>query len=328
VTTTFNATTMAPADRAEAIREMIWSSVVRVEIEHPHPQDISTQMSITDLGRLNVCSMTSNPTTLQRTARLSKDELTPSLFLGLQVSGSSVVVQGGREAVLGPGDLAMCATTAPYTLLNGNGIHQQHIFRILLTDLALPAEAISAVTAIRLGPERPVANLAATYFRRLATNVETLPADCADALAPPSIELVRALITTQLADHRLAREPLARTLELRVMEYLRAHLADRDLSAARIAGQHHISVRHLYTILGRSGILLGDWVRTQRLEECRRDLAKPGADSRTIAFIGQRWGFGDPTNFGRAFKTAYGLSPRDWRDLHQPDTETCARSAE
>jgi AraC-like DNA-binding protein len=308
---------------------MIWSSVVRVEIEHPQSRDIATQLSITDVGRLTACSMTSNPTTLQRTARLSKDDLAPSLFLGLQVSGSCVVVQGGRQAVLGPGDLALCTTTTPYTLVNDKGIHQQHIFRILLNDLALPAEAISEVTAIRLGPERPVADLAATYFRRLATTVNALPAECTEALAQPSIELVRALITTQLTDPRMAREPLAHTLELRVMEYVRAHLPEPDLSAARIAAQHHISVRHLYTVLARSGISLGDWVRAHRLEECRKDLAKPDARSRTIAFVAQRWGFSDPTNFGRAFKTAYGLSPRDWRDLHRPDpTSSRARSAE
>jgi AraC-like DNA-binding protein len=94
-------------------------------------------------------------------------------------------------------------------------------------------------------------------------------------------------------------------------------LAQRDLTAARIAAKHHISVRHLYNILASSGISLGDWVRAHRLEECRKDLAKPGANSVTIAVIGQRWGFPDATNFGRAFKAAYGMSPREWRDLHQ-----------
>jgi AraC-like DNA-binding protein len=110
---------------------------------------------------------------------------------------------------------------------------------------------------------------------------------------------------------------LAETLQLRVMEYVRANLAEPDLTAAAIAAKHHISVRHLYNILARSGISLGDWVRAQRLEQCRRDLAKPGANSVTIAFIAQRWGFADATNFGRTFKAAYGMSPREWRDLYQ-----------
>lgn len=242
--------------------------------------------------------------------------MAPSVFLGLQLSGSSIVVQGGREAVLRPGDLTLYDTTEPYTLLNGNGIHQ-HYFRIPVADLALPFSTIREVTAVRLSPDRPIADLAATYFGRLAANATVYGAAGYESVGQPSIELVRALITTQLTDPSLVRESLAESLQLRVMEYVRTHLAEHDLTAARIAAKHHISVRHLYNILARSGASLGDWVRAHRLEECRHDLAKPGAKSATIAFIAQRWGFPDATNFGRAFKAAYGMSPREWRDLRQ-----------
>jgi AraC-like DNA-binding protein len=316
MTIILDARTIAPADRAEAIRETIWNSVVRVEIEHqPEPENIAARGEITSFGRLTICSMRSNATSVQRTARLAKDDLAPSVFLALQLSGSNMVVQAGREAVLRPGDLALYDTTVPYTLFNGSGIHQ-HCFRIPVADLALPPGVIGEVTALRLSPDRPVADLAATYFGRLATNPTVFGAG-AEAIGQPSIELVRALITTQLPDPSLAREPLAETLQLRVMEYVRANLAEPDLTAAAIAAKHHISVRHLYNILARSGISLGDWVRAQRLEQCRRDLAKPGANSVTIAFIAQRWGFADATNFGRTFKAAYGMSPREWRDLYQ-----------
>jgi len=316
MTIILDAGTIAPADRAEAIRETIWNSVVRVEIEHhPEPEQIVARGEITDFGRLTISSIRSNATTVQRTPRLAKDDLAPSVFLALQLSGSGIVIQGRREAVLRPGDLALYDSTVPYTLSNGTGIHQ-HCFRIPVADLALPPGVIREVTALRLSPDRPVADLAATYFGRLAAN-PTVFGTGAEAIGQPSIELVRALITTQLRDPSLAREPLAETLQLRVMEYVRANLAQPDLTAARIAAKHHISVRHLYNILARSGISLGDWVRAQRLEECRKDLAKPGANSVTIAFIAQRWGFADATNFGRAFKAAYGMSPREWRDLRQ-----------
>jgi AraC-like DNA-binding protein len=316
MTIILDAGTIAPADRAEAIRETIWNSVVRVEIEHhPEPEQIVACGEITKLGRLTISSMRSNATTVHRTPRLAKDDMAPSVFLALQLSGSSIVVQDRREAILRPGDLALYDSTVPYTLSNGTGIHQ-HCFRIPVADLALPPGVIGEVTALRLSPDRPVADLAATYFGRLAANPTVFGAG-AQAIGQPSIELVRALITTQLRDPSLAREPLAETLQLRVMEYVRANLAQPDLTAARIAAKHHISVRHLYNILARSGISLGDWVRAQRLEECRKDLAKPGANSVTIAFIGQRWGFPDATNFGRAFKAAYGMSPREWRDLRQ-----------
>src|SRR5271168_542237 len=118
------------------------------------------------------------------------------------------------------------------------------------------------------------------------------------------------------------RPPLLRRLKLSRATVYRVLSDLPDLTAARIAAKHHISVRHLYNILARSGISLGDWVRAHRLEECRHDLAKPEAKSVTIAFIAQRWGFADATNFGRAFKAAYGLSPREWRDLGQRERDS------
>jgi AraC-like DNA-binding protein len=305
---------VAPAERAEAIREAIWNTVVRVEIEHhPDPDRIAVNGVISDVGRLNVCSIVSTATTVRRTPRLARDDLPPSVFLGLQVSGTSMVVQSGREAVLRPGDFALYDTTAPYTLLQPQGIHQ-HFFRMAHSDLALPADALGRLTALRFGAENPMADLTAAYLRRLADAPHVPDLAVADAVGTTSIELIRAVLTTRLPDPRLAREPLETTLDVRIMEYVQAHLADRDLTAARIARQHNVSVRHLYAILARSGINLGDWIRTHRLENCRRELARPGAGALTIASVAQRWGFGNASHFGRVFKEAYGMSPRAWRE--------------
>ncbi|MET9480097.1 helix-turn-helix domain-containing protein [Streptomyces sp. NPDC006638] len=305
---------VAPAERAEAIREAIWNTVVRVEIEHqPEPDRIAVCGVISDVGRLNVCSVAANATTVRRTPRLARDDLPPSVFLGLQVSGTSMVVQGGREAVLRPGDFAIYDTTVPYTLLQPQGIHQ-HFFRMAQSDLALPADTLGRLTALRFGTEHPMADLAATYLRRLAETPQVPDLTVADAVGTASIELIRAALTSRLPDPRPAREPLEATLDVRIMEYVRAHLADHDLTAARIARQHNVSVRHLYAILARSGVHLGDWIRTHRLENCRRDLARPGAGAVTIASVARRWGFANASHFGRVFREAYGMSPREWRD--------------
>nr|WP_204358617.1 helix-turn-helix domain-containing protein [Streptosporangium sp. 'caverna'] len=292
-----------------------------MEIEHhPEPGRIAARGTITDIGRLNVCSISSNATTVRRTPRLASDDLPPSVFFGLQVSGSSMVVQGDRQAVLRPGDLALYDTSVPYTLVNKDGIHQ-HFFRIARSDLALPADAISLLTALRFSRDDPVVDLATTYLHRLVGHLRASALLVADAVSQPSIELLRAAITTRLPDPRMAREPLEATLEVRIMEYVRAHLADHDLTATRIAREHSISVRHLYATLARSGITLGDWIRVHRLEQCRKDLARPGMRSLTIASVAQRWGFGNASHFGRAFKEAYGMSPREWRERRQGDHE-------
>src|SRR5258708_2006617 len=156
MTIILDAATIAPTDRAEAIRETIWNSVVRVQIEHhPEPEQIVARGEITKLGRLTISSMRSNATAVQRTPRLAKDDMPPSVFLALQLSGSGIVIQGRREAVLRPGDLALYDSTVPYTLFNRTGIHQ-HCFRIPVADLALPPRLTPDLPPRRPPPNPPL----------------------------------------------------------------------------------------------------------------------------------------------------------------------------
>jgi AraC-like DNA-binding protein len=161
----------------------------------------------------------------------------------------------------------------------------------------------------------PVAGLAATYFRRLAARLDVFDRPDADAISAPSIELVRALITTHLDARELGKDAMHATLQHRILEYLRAHLYEPDLSAAQVAVEHHISVRQLYKVLAAAGVTLGGWIRAEPLARCRRDLAEPATRASSIASIARRWGFGDPSSFARMFRAAYGISPRQWRDL-------------
>jgi AraC-like DNA-binding protein len=127
------------------------------------------------------------------------------------------------------------------------------------------------------------------------------------------VDLLRAVITAHVADDEQTSRPLAGPLVVSVAEYVRAHLADRDLSAATIAAAHHVSVRHLYAQLERAHVRLQASIREQRLERCRQDLRDPRCAHVTAAAIGARWGFADASHFGRVFRDAYGQTPRQCR---------------
>ncbi|MFD9395811.1 helix-turn-helix transcriptional regulator [Streptomyces sp. NPDC060000] len=100
----------------------------------------------------------------------------------------------------------------------------------------------------------------------------------------------------------------------RILEYVELHLTDPDLSPETIARAHHISVRYLHKLFRDEGTTVGRWILRRRLEECRRDLMRHGRGSRTIAAVAARWGFLSATHFSRVFRSAYGMSPREWRD--------------
>jgi AraC-like DNA-binding protein len=311
-----------PRDREEVIRNAVWESMVAVDIDHrPAAEDISVRIGLGTVGPIRICSARATAVTLRRTERLAREDEEPAVTLGVQMTGSSVVVQNGRECVLRPGEFAVYESIAPYTHVFEEGVDYRFI-RFPRAALALPDRLLRDITAVRLGADNPVARLAFTYFSQLAGSDELHQGVHADAVVAPSVELLRAVLTSQHGTSGLAKEPLEATLSLRITQYIRQHLADPDLSAARIAAAHGISVRHLYAVLSRSGISLGDWIRARRLAECRRELAGPKGRLRTIASIGRSWGFVDATHFSKVFRQAYGISPRAWRDQHHPRSST------
>lgn len=311
-------TYIAPQDREEVVRGAVWDSVVAVDIDHgPPAEDISVRIGLGAVGPLRICSARATAVTIHRTERLARKDEEPAVFLGLQVTGTSLVAQNGRECVLRAGEFALYESIAPYTLLFDEGV-DHHFLRFPREALALPDRLLRDTGTVTMGSDNPVARLAFSYFSQLADDDELHQGVHGDAVVGPSIELLRAVLTSQYDNSGLAKAPLEATLGLRVTQYIRQHLADPDLSATRIAAAHDISVRHLYAVLSRSGISLGDWIRTRRLAECRRELADPNGRLRTIAATGRRWGFVNATHFSKVFKQAYGISPRAWRDENGP----------
>jgi AraC-like DNA-binding protein len=308
---------MPPSDRLHRLRDEVGRAVVPVEVEyHTNPEAVRARCVGRNVGRLSVLTVRSTPVTLRRTTALARADSEPCVVLELQRAGRRTVTQDDRSTVLHPGDLDIIDTSRPYTSANLDGT-DQHYIRVPRAGLALPDRTLSRITGQRVGPQNPVAELMVTYLVRLAGDDRLAARADMDVFESPTIELIRAVVATQLGDDTLAREPLENTLALRIMEFTRQHLTDHDLSAAKIARAHNISVRHLYTTLSRSGIVLGEWIRLRRLEGCRGDLARTGRNSRTISFIAHQWGFGDATHFSRAFRDAFGMSPREWRALHQ-----------
>ncbi|QER90455.1 helix-turn-helix domain-containing protein [Streptomyces tendae] len=307
-----------PRDREEVVRNAVWKSMVAVDIDHrPRAEDISVRIGLGTVGPIRICSARATAVALRRTERLAREDEEPAVTLGVQMTGSSVVVQNGRECLLRPGEFAVYESIVPYTHLFDEGVDYRFI-RFPRAALALPDRLLRDITAVPLGSDNPIARLAFPYFSQLAVSDELHQGVHADAVVEPSIELLRAVLTSQYGNSSLAKEPLEATLGLRITQYILAHLADPDLSAARIAAAHNISVRHLYAVLSRSGISLGDWIRTRRLAACRRELAGPSGRLQTIAAVGRRWGFVDATHFSKVFKQAYGIPPRAWRDQNHP----------
>ena len=99
-----------------------------------------------------------------------------------------------------------------------------------------------------------------------------------------------------------------------INRYVRAHLG-RAVTIGDIAGELGYSVSHLRAVFrDRLGVSLGRYMRESRLSEAAQ-LLQTGALN--ISEIGERCGFESLYAFSRAFRKAYGIPPRTYRQLVQ-----------
>jgi AraC family transcriptional activator of tynA and feaB len=113
-----------------------------------------------------------------------------------------------------------------------------------------------------------------------------------------------------------------------IRDYAERNLADPALGPATVASHFRCSTRYLHGLFAEGGESFMRWVLARRLARCRQALLAPELRERTIADLAFRWGFQDLSHFGRAFKAAFGMTPRECRaegDLLLGDTRARRR---
>lgn len=85
-----------------------------------------------------------------------------------------------------------------------------------------------------------------------------------------------------------------------------------DLTVSRLCGQFSIPRVELYRLFEkRFGMSVADFVRTRRMEKAKELI---GDTDDRITDIASGIGFGDYNYFSKVFKSAYGCSPREYRE--------------
>ena len=213
----------------------------------------------------------------------------------------------GVERRLGHGDVMMMDQTSEYDYHRiGDGGTRALDFDIN----ALGINVDQLRRASRGFLTNPLLGLVRQHITYVLQNAEQLSmSPAAAAIGAASADLARAFVLAAQGDNG-RREALHDTLLARLTAYVRAHLTDADLTPARIAAHHNISVRHLHTVWSTgTGSTLEQWIMMERLAGARDQLAT----GRPITALAHEWGFTDASHFTRRFRQAFGMAPRDWR---------------
>jgi AraC-like DNA-binding protein len=294
--------------------KLVSQSFVPLEVTSEHVTGFHGRIRSRLMGDVYISEITATEHQVHRTPRLIAAGDRPYFKLSLQLAGTGLLLQDGREAILSPGDIAVYDTNRPYTLtFDGDFRSLVVMFPHSLVDL--PAESISQITATRIPGDEGIAKLVVPFLSHLARNMDRLSGRSGMRLMNNTIDLVATVLHAQLDAHSDDSGHSHRAALLKdVHSYIDAHLAEPGLNPGEIAAANFISTRHLHGIFKEQGVTVSAWIRARRLEHCRRDLGDPLLANKPVSSIAGRWGFVDASHFSRLFRSTFGEAPTDFRE--------------
>ena len=226
--------------------------------------------------------------------------------IGLLLKGRAVVEQNGRSTNLSPGDLVLCNGGSPFRIQFAEAF-RQIVFHCDRAQLEARLPDADRRTAQRIGGQAALLSKMAGYLASIAKQATKL-GHAEAIIAQHAIEIL--VFTLGGAS---PRDLASRSLLSRIHAYIEENLANPALTPTTIARYHRISLRHLYRLFDEDSDSVAGFIRRSRLIRCKAILADDRHMKLTISEIAFAWGFNDATTFGRAFRAAFGVTPRDYR---------------
>jgi AraC-like DNA-binding protein len=294
-------------------KRIVSNSFVPLEVTSDDAEAFRGRMKSRAVGEILITEITASSHQVHRTPSLIAQNDKKYIKMSLQMSGTGLLMQDGRQAVLGPGDIAIYDTSRPYTL-EFHGDFRSLVVMFPHSHVDLPTDALARLTATRIVGDEGIARLVGPFLVHLARNMDRLVGHSGIRLVHNAIDLVTTVLYSQLDSNENDASTTHRASLLReVHAYIDTHLSDPELSPRDIAAATYISTRHLHGIFKEQGVTVSAWIRSRRLEHCRRDLTDPLLDSKPVSAIAARWGFTDASHFSRLFRATFGEAPTRFR---------------
>jgi AraC-like DNA-binding protein len=314
IETVFRSEDVPVADRFECWRELMSRTYAPMDLSSDDAGDFRAHQRLIELGAVSVWPAEFQPLVFRRTPKLIRQSDPEVYHLSLLLKGSGGVSWDRQEATYRTYDFHSNDSSRPSEIWTGQEPIRTVGIEIPKAQLPLPRGRADQAIGRRMSGREGIGALLAQFLTQLTENVgQYAPCD-GPRLGTVLADLVAALFAHTLGtDTSLPPDTHRRTLALAIQAFIQQHLHDPQLTPRSIAAAHCISVSYLHRLFQDEHATVAAWIRHQRLERTRRDLTDPALHAAPIHAIATRWGYTRAADFTRAFRTAYGTSPKDYR---------------
>lgn len=297
----------APLDAARQVVAMMF------DLDAPNAEAADNfQMNVTvyDLGQIQVSTCISSASILQRSPALIAITRVNHFIVQFYRNDSfHVTIEGERRAVP-PGALAFFDLSRPCTIEAGR---VDNLALTVSPDLLLPLVANpDGIHGLVLSPDNE-ANVALTlHLENLWQRLPELSPEAAEEETRSLAVMLAAVIGAQINRRSMARAHLRKIQFGAICRWIDENLGNSLLSPSDITRKFYMTRPTLYRMFEQRGGIM-KYILERRLEKAFHDLADRSRPAEKIGDVMHRWGLRDHTYAGRAFRSYFGVTPRQLR---------------
>jgi AraC-like DNA-binding protein len=258
------------------------------------------------MGNLSLTRFSSSPLSFWKWPVDSMTGENRSCIVITQIAGVRRYLQNGTEILLRPGDSTMIDSARPWS--------SSCATECIRLYLRVPRSTMEERLQMR---DIPVAKRISggTVAGRSLSSLMLSLYDEAEWMQEEEISAALDTFFEALARMRgdKSSQPPPPELSGRIFQFVDAHISEPTLGPGEVASAMEISLRHVHRVFSATGMTMGDYVRSRRLEQCRDDLANRSLQEKTITEIAFCRGFSDAAHFSHLFRKKFGISARTFR---------------
>ncbi|WEK48006.1 MAG: AraC family transcriptional regulator [Candidatus Andeanibacterium colombiense] len=311
---------LARRDAIDQWRSWAASTIAPIEVTLFDPDAFSARWVSHGIGQLRLLHLHAPAQRVTHTgAEGAAMRATPSIQLVYAIEGTMKTLMGGRRFALEAGQFVLLDNTRFYQM----EMETEH--RAL--DLMMPQGWLEKyLPDVGEHLARPIDGRSG-WGAPLGALLETLAEQLKSSTLPRSLiaEQIGNLLALATGVHEGGETsgPATRhrgRLTRQILRRIENDYADPELTPDRVAADCGISKSYLQTLLAGSGTSFVQELNATRLERAADMLADQRAQGLSIGEVAYRSGFLDPGYFARLFRKRFGITPREWRAGHAPQS--------
>ncbi|NGN44928.1 AraC family transcriptional regulator [Mesorhizobium sp. CGMCC 1.15528] len=306
----FSTENIPERDRPAFVHEFVARHVAGRQFTPADPRGFHVEIAAFGLpDRVTVGTARYSPLRGARTRDLLGDGR-DGYLLTLHTEEHEVSIEGGRPVKVPAGDLMLVNEGTPSDFWL-----PQTVVRVLSFErsrLARMVPRIDMRASYHIPKTTPGMSLISGYADLLRTNQPQ--GDKASQIAVNHLYDLAALLLDGFVQGGAERnEPSFRSARLQlVKKHILSRMQDPELSISLVAGLQGVTPRYIQRLFEAEGVTFSEFLRDSRLKLAFQLLSDSDLD-KTISEIAYDSGFHDLSNFNRAFRKRFGITPSDVR---------------